>query len=425
MRSSEQRRNGRGFSIRRPAFVVGLISLAVRVPVVVLVAVFRDGVLFRDDAVYLRLMGQWTGGETALWSESDRALWASNRNFLLPGAWLYQAFGTHPIFPLLLAALAGTLVVCLVTYVLSRHVNSVWALAGGVTLAVFPSQILWSSVVLKDVFVWLSTATLAALLTWWHGRRTWMATAAVCVGALLVFAYLADIRRQAMLGALLALAGAAIVAAGRWRLLVLGGLVGVLAVVPVAAGLGPFGWDLIRNGTAGREEVLAGALEDGRTSIACVIVPFMEPAPADGAGWAADLKCLPSGVRTLVLDPFPNQLYRSRSLWPAFAEHALWYPLLVLAGVGLLTTIRRRTWTPALVYTGLVACASVGMWGLVERNFGTAYRHRGEFVWCVVVFAAIGGQHLWQRRRQPSPSAGASGSGSGGASNAANPSTAD
>ena len=70
----------------------------------------------------------------------------------------------------------------------------------------------------------------------------------------------------------------------------------------------------------------------------------------------------------------------------------MWYPLLLLALVGV-----RQQWrnlTPELAFTLLVTSGLAIMWALVEGNFGTAYRHRGELVWGVVVFAGIGLDYL-------------------------------
>ena len=41
----------------------------------------------------------------------------------------------------------------------------------------------------------------------------------------------------------------------------------------------------------------------------------------------------------------------------------------------------------------------ITMWSLVDGNFGTAFRHRGEVVWAVVVLAAVGAERLLKRRK--------------------------
>ena len=94
----------------------------------------------------------------------------------------------------------------------------------------------------------------------------------------------------------------------------------------------------------------------------------------------------------MFLDPLPNHLGRSPNLQYPFSEHIVWYPLLILALIGVRQRWRRLT--PELAFTLLVTGGLAIMWALVEGNFGTAYRHRGELVWGVVVFAGIGFDHL-------------------------------
>jgi hypothetical protein len=43
---------------------------------------------------------------------------------------------------------------------------------------------------------------------------------------------------------------------------------------------------------------------------------------------------------------------------------------------------------------GAVGLGTIAMWALIDRNFGTAYRHRGEFLWAVVVLGALGYRKL-------------------------------
>jgi len=58
-----------------------------------------------------------------------------------------------------------------------------------------------------------------------------------------------------------------------------------------------------------------------------------------------------------------------------------------------------RQRNPELTFTLLILLGLATMWALVEGNFGTAYRHRGEFVWATIVFAGIGTDRLVAQRR--------------------------
>ncbi|MDA2958499.1 MAG: hypothetical protein O3B66_09735 [Actinomycetota bacterium] len=378
----------------RPIAVVFLVAAVVRLIPAAYVAISRDGVVFADDQAYLSLAREFAEGATP----SD-GLWSSAWSFTYPIGWAMRLIGTTAMVPLVMSALAGALTAAAVAFVV-RHVQGArWALAAGLTAALWPSQILWSSLILRDSFMWMALSAVPVVLTWWGGSVRISRLLPASAALVLLLLYISGSRKHTLVVACLALGLALIVTAKRHRaLLALLSLL-VVAVVPWLVGLGVAGSDLIRGGTAGRQEVLTAATEDGKTTIACVVVPFVYEAPSDGVGWSNDLQCLPSGARMMLLDPLPNQLHKSRSLWPAFAENLIWYPALGLAVVGVVSTYRRRTFTPALTYTVLVWLGSVTMWGLVDRNFGTGYRHRGEFVWCVIVLAAIGAQRLRERRR--------------------------
>jgi len=405
----------------RPVTTAFAVALAARLIVAVVVAVRFDGSVFSDDETYLRLTREFGEG-----SAPTDGLWDAVWSFTYPLGWAMRVFGTSAMVPLAMSALAGSLTVAAAAFVVHRALGSTPAVLAGLVLALWPSQVLWSSLILRDAFMWMALSALAVLLTWWNGTFRLGRLLPTAAGVVTVLLYISGSRRHTLLVACFALGLAVILTARRHRAILAVGAAVAVAGAPWAVGLGVAGTDLIQGGTAGRQEELTAAVDAGKTTIACVVVPFGYEAPSDGVGWSNDLQCLPSGMRMMLLDPFPNQLHKSRSLWPAFAEHALWYPALALAGVGVVATFRRRQWTPALAYTGFVWLGSAAMWALVDRNFGTAYRHRGELVWCVVVFAAIGGHHLWLRRRQP-PAAGVADSvdPAGGASNAANPSTAD
>jgi hypothetical protein len=349
--------------------------------------------LFPDDATYLNLAQDF-----ALGTSPSASLWGSVWSFTYPIGWAMRLFGPSAMLPLAMSALAGALTAAAVAYVVRGLCGPRWSLAAGLTAALWPSQILWSSLILRDSFMWMALSAIAVVLTWWGGSMQISRFLPASASIILLLLYISGSRRHTLVVACLALGLALIVTAKRHRarIALLAAL--VISAVPWLVGLGVAGSDLIRGGTAGRQEVLTAATDDGKTTIACVVVPFVYEAASDGVGWSNDLQCLPSGVRMMLFDPLPNQLHKSRSLWPAFAENAIWYPTLALAVLGVIRTIRRRTLNPALAYTVFVCLGSVAMWGLVDRNFGTGYRHRGEFVWAVIIFAALGAQRCRERR---------------------------
>jgi hypothetical protein len=100
----------------------------------------------------------------------------------------------------------------------------------------------------------------------------------------------------------------------------------------------------------------------------------------------------------VLLDPFPNQLSRSTSLIPPFAEQILWIPLLLFTASSL-RWLKRDRWIllPTLMTVGLAL-----QWSLIDRVFGTAYRHRTEFLWAVILLASYSiSMRLELRRQEP------------------------
>lgn len=124
-----------------------------------------------------------------------------------------------------------------------------------------------------------------------------------------------------------------------------------------------------------------------------------EPAPPavaeDEGGLDTDLTHLPRGISVMLLEPFPVPFEGSLSLRLARAEAIAWYPLLLLAIVGLAMSWRhlRVLAFPLVAGTGIVI-----MYALTEGNIGTAHRHRGEFVWVVVILAGMGLSERARRR---------------------------
>lgn len=103
----------------------------------------------------------------------------------------------------------------------------------------------------------------------------------------------------------------------------------------------------------------------------------------------------------MLLEPFPLPFTGSAPLRLARMESLLWYPLVLLAAVGLWIARRHLR---VLLFPIVVGGGILFMYALSEGNVGTAHRHRGEFVWVVVLLAALGARHLTSRRT-PSPEA--------------------
>lgn len=115
-----------------------------------------------------------------------------------------------------------------------------------------------------------------------------------------------------------------------------------------------------------------------------------------GSSIGRNLKHLPTGLSVMLVRPFPWSDAASPGVRMAQIETVFWYPLLLLALVGLGSSWRARR---ILCYPLLFGGAILLTYALVEGNFGTAFRHRAEFVWVVALFAAFGVRSIWMSVR--------------------------
>ena len=84
------------------------------------------------------------------WGAQTEWVWDSAKSLLIPITILFQLFGPHPIFGQLLVSLSGAIAVAGVTFLIYQSTSKRTALIFGLIFALYPSQILWSSIVLKD-----------------------------------------------------------------------------------------------------------------------------------------------------------------------------------------------------------------------------------------------------------------------------------
>ena len=102
----------------------------------------------------------------------------------------------------------------------------------------------------------------------------------------------------------------------------------------------------------------------------------------------------------MLFEPVPWRESTSSNVSLARWEMLLWYPLLLLAAVGARFSRRHLA---ELAFPLLAGLGMLLVYALTEGNIGTAYRHRGEFVWVVALLAALGAQELtnsYRRNRQ-------------------------
>lgn len=76
-------------------------------------------------------------------------------------------------------------------------------------------------------------------------------------------------------------------------------------------------------------------------------------------------------------------------------ESLLWYPILILAAIGLW---QARAHLRILLFPIMAGAGILLMYALSEGNVGTAHRHRGEIVWVIALLAAYGASRLFRNR---------------------------
>ena len=399
-----------------PVAAVFGVALFVRVAVAVVIRVHYGGALFGDDYGYHVLASQAADGDSTHWDDFTHFLYRENGGLLVPMTGLYKVFGSEVLLGQVLVALAGAATAAFSVVLVQGFAGRWTALASGLAVAALPSQALWSSLTLKDALVWFCLAALGVIVARWNRSHAPLALALCAIGMAASLGYLSTLRDHTMVVAAWASLLAVAVAGGRRWAARLALAIVVAVGVPWLAGTGPAGATLVRDNAGGVAEQRTLGAEDAATALVHPsAAPSNSPSPSsptptpsptrtgsntpgsiqDSFGGATrtagtfreNLEYLPHGLAAMVLEPYPWQPVNNGRVRLAKVDDLLWYPMLALAVLGLASVIRYRR---VLAYPLFAAAGSATMWALVEGNFGTAFRHRGEFVWAVAVLAGAG-----------------------------------
>jgi len=414
---------------RHPFLAVTVLAVFVRVLVAIVSKVLFAGHVFGDERYYEAMATDIALNSRSAWRAFDEAFYDATGGFLWPLALVYRVFGAGSIAGQLLVVGFGVATVVLTMVVSRRVVAPRWVVLAGLLAALLPSTVLWSSLTLKDAQVWtlVGLATLAVASS--IGARGWTMAAmlALAAGSLLTLAF---VRPHSFVVGCLALLLAAWFGPREGR--AARGLAGsaVAVVLPWLVGLGPLGSEMILHSgsldfrraanaegarTAFVPSVTERSLEirraleapdgqgrGGPSDAAGVpgvdrpLDPLEEPVivlPSFDDSLADNLSHLPRGVVSVLLEPTP---WRSGSANVRFGgvEALIWYPMLLLAGAGLVVAIRHRG---VLAFPVLYAGGMIVLYALTEGNIGTSFRHRAEATWVVCILAAAGAQVLCER----------------------------
>lgn len=372
---------------RRPVLFVFVVALVVRtVAAIALTITVGMEEKFPDTVGYDALASVWASGTDL----SHDFYFNRLGGYVLPLGVLYRLFGDHLFLGQMLAAVMGAVAAGLVSRLILEVSAARWALFGGLIVALFPSQVLWSSVALKDSTVWAITAGMALVVVWAGRSHGWrLAGCGVALAGLLF--WMGHLRWPTFIVASWALVVAAALSARTGRIIRVVGALVIASVVPWYVGTGAFGIEFIRSESPA--EVRAGNAT-GDTA-------FVDE---DEAGDVKnDLVHVPRGLGVMLLEPYPWTSFRGFEVRLAQAELFVWYPLLVLAAAGIPTFLRNLR---RFAFLGVTAGGVLIVYAVYEGNFGTAFRHRAELVSGLALLAAFGAPVLlgwWQRRTIPQP----------------------
>lgn len=372
---------------RHPYLTVFALALGARLVTAGVVAAFMDGSVFLDDQSYLEIARAKADGSTGAWDDYTHFLYERTATLLVPLTVIFRVVGSSSFAGQAFVALFGSATAVLVARLASSAFGRPAALVAGTLVALLPSQVLFSSLVLKDALVWSMLALLAVLVhRALHARGRELLLLGLAAAAALFL--LGHLRLHTQIVAGWALILTALFLSTKGRLQRTGGallIVLIVLVVPWLSGAGPAGVTFvssyadqipaIRSAATTGGSAIGGAATTGGSAI------------GGGARGGAHLSYLPSGLKALLIEPVPWSSGGTAGLRLARAETLLWYPILALGVVGLRSAWSRRD---TLFYPLAVGGGSLVMWGLVEGNVGTAYRHRGEFVWAVCLLASGG-----------------------------------
>lgn len=409
---------GRRLIRRHPAASLFAVALTARLAFALISFVVSDSVLIPDERQYIDLAASIADGDGPEgWHPTyGPKLFGDTWAYTGPVAAAFDVLGPSRLWAQLLAAVAGALAAVLTWYLVNRLASMRAAVGAGLLVGLLPSQVLWSSVALRESFVWTAMLATAVGVTWTEaaGRRALVGLTLVAGGTVV----LGGLRFQT---ALIVTWSLVLLGITRWRrpwmaaaLLVIG------LLAPLTAGLGVGGASLITE----RADFLSAtrtslSFNANSSFVPTTIVGQVDPperqpgqdlddrfpqrddeggstrrevtSPSGAVlvveeGLVASLRAVPRGVSATMLRPLPWESTSSIGGTFARVENVLWFALYVFAILGVVRRWRTgsEVWYPVVLIAGFVALAAV-----TQGNVGTAFRHRGQIAWALVLLAAL------------------------------------
>jgi 4-amino-4-deoxy-L-arabinose transferase-like glycosyltransferase len=159
-------------ALARPVIWSIATALILRLSLLVYLSITGNLSNLGDQADYLRVLTARIQTPSSEWDERTYQLWDSIKSFLIPTKFLFEIFGIHPFLPKILTILCSSLVAGVVAFLVIKLTNNrLIALSAGLIIALDPSAILWSTLIMRDSFVWIALASTALILHHSHARE--------------------------------------------------------------------------------------------------------------------------------------------------------------------------------------------------------------------------------------------------------------
>jgi hypothetical protein len=437
-----------------PYLTVGVVALVVRV-VFAVVSFKVNRYLIPDEQQYVELATTVAHGKSAesWFTFYGQHLYDTTWPYTGIVRFLYDVFWPSRLIAQLYPTVAASGAAVLTTFLARRLVSPFFAAIAGLIMALLPSQVLWSSVALREGVVWFCLVGLAVLCALALERRDPAALVAIVGGICLLLFAVTHLRNQTLVAAVWALMLAGWFGA-RHRIARGSVAVAIGVLLPVFFGLGPASLGYVTSNAktiSERRTYLALNADSGVTDVT-VLAP-VDTAPSGGGGGggggggrggpsptttvvgstgvtgqtprkhvstpkgsgvvvpgyfgesylaeettSATLRHLPRGLLATLVRPFPWEHARNAGVLVARVENVIWYVLYVLAIAGAWLARRKAVFAfPVLLAGGIIAIA-----GVSQGNVGTAFRHRGQIGWVVALLSSVAIERLygsWVERR--------------------------
>ena len=377
-------------TLTRPVVCSIAVALILRLSLLIYLSITGNLRNLGDQADYLRVVTARMQTPSSEWDGRTIQLWDSVKSFLIPTKFLFEIFGIHPFLPKILTVLCSSLVAGVAAFLVMKLTNSrLVALSAGLIIALDPSAILWSTLIMRDSFVWIALASTALILHHSHARENISKFSISPFLLIFVIVFVRYLRPHTMAVLCIAIILAELCAIKKFNVNTL--LITAIAILtPWFMNLGLAG-SSVTNMSMETVEVFRNSHSYGSTGFETTNTTNIDTPSTEESTESASWRYLPRGIRDVWLEPLPHQLNSNKKMLAAFAEQVFWTPIFLFALIGFIRIRRREA---DYLYVFFVFGGTSVVWAMIDGNFLTAHRHREEFMWAAVIMASVGLQSV-------------------------------